>query len=165
LTDLKAIPEDLENYVLNLYFFSGKELFSRKKRRQSCRKRALHSSKKVNYIPIVQSPDGKVKAEVRVLCVWKKRDAVPTLLCNLVRLSRGEMIGVKFNKDRDWVGGTIGLFVTDASLLIFVVFFVSSTFFYSFKDFDCDQSIHFILFSRIIFFPSFQILNSLLLHF
>jgi hypothetical protein len=33
-----------------------------------------------------------------------------TLLCNLVRLSRGEMIGVKFNKDKDWVGGTIGLF-------------------------------------------------------
>jgi hypothetical protein len=31
-------------------------------------------------------------------------------LCNLVRLSRGEMIGVKFNKDKDWVGGTIGLF-------------------------------------------------------
>jgi hypothetical protein len=28
----------------------------------------------------------------------------------LVRLSRGEMIGVKFNKDKDWVGGTIGLF-------------------------------------------------------
>jgi hypothetical protein len=27
-----------------------------------------------------------------------------------VRLSRGEMIGVKFNKDKDWVGGTLGLF-------------------------------------------------------
>jgi hypothetical protein len=25
-------------------------------------------------------------------------------------LSRGEMIGVKFNKDKDWVGGTLGLF-------------------------------------------------------
>jgi len=66
--------------------------------------------KKVNYIPILQSPDGKVKAEVRVLCVWNKEDKAPTLLCNLVRLSRGEMIGVKFNKDKDWVGGTLGLF-------------------------------------------------------
>jgi hypothetical protein len=28
----------------------------------------------------------------------------------LARLSRGEMIGVKFNKDKDWVGGTLGLF-------------------------------------------------------
>ena len=58
-------------------------------------------------------PDGKVKAEVRILCTWKKDDAAPTLLCNLVRLSRGEMIGVKFNKDKDWVGGTIGLFEKD----------------------------------------------------
>ena len=66
--------------------------------------------KKVNYIPIVQSPDGKVKAEVRMLYVWKKGDVSPMLLTNLVRLSRGEMIGVKFNKDKDWVGGTIGLF-------------------------------------------------------
>jgi hypothetical protein len=27
-----------------------------------------------------------------------------------VRMSRGEMIGVKFNKDKDWVGGTVGMF-------------------------------------------------------
>ena len=64
-------------------------------------------------MPIVESPDGKVKTEVRILCTWKKDDAAPTLLCNLVRLSRGEMIGVKFNKDKDWVGGTIGLFEKD----------------------------------------------------
>lgn len=42
--------------------------------------------------------------------VWKKEDVAPTLLCNLVRWSRGEMIGVKFNKDKDWVGGILGLF-------------------------------------------------------
>ncbi len=66
--------------------------------------------KKVNYSPILQSPDGKVKVEVRVLCVWKKDDDSPTLLCNLARLSRGEMIGVKFNKDKDWVGGSLALF-------------------------------------------------------
>ena len=57
----------------------------------------------------MQSLDGKVKAEVRVLCVWKNEDAAPTLLCNLVRLSRGKMIGVKFNKEKDWVSGTLGL--------------------------------------------------------
>jgi hypothetical protein len=61
-------------------------------------------------MPIVQSPTGKVKAEVRLLAVWDKNDDSPTLVTNLVRLSRGEMIGVKFNKDKDWVGGTIGLF-------------------------------------------------------
>ena len=114
LSDLAAIPEDLENYVLKpLFSFSGSGVIFHVKKEDIeavVEKELYILQKKVNYIPIVQSPDGKVKAEVRVLCVWKKEDAAPTLLCNLVRLSRGEMIGVKFNKDKDWVGGTLGLF-------------------------------------------------------
>lgn len=114
LSDLTEIPQDLENYVLKpLFSFSGTGVIFHvtKKDIESVVEKELYIlQKKVNYIPIVQSPDGKVKAEVRVLCVWKKEDIAPTLLCNLVRLSRGEMIGVKFNKDKDWVGGTLGLF-------------------------------------------------------
>lgn len=114
LSELTEIPEDLENYVLKpLFSFSGTGVIFHVKKEDIeavVEKELYILQKKVNYIPIVQSPDGKVKAEVRVLCVWKKDDAAPTLLCNLVRLSRGEMIGVKFNKDKDWVGGTIGLF-------------------------------------------------------
>jgi hypothetical protein len=114
LSELAEIPEDLENYVLKpLFSFSGTGVIFHVKKEDIeavVEKELYILQKKVNYIPIVQSPEGKVKAEVRVLCVWKKGDAAPTLLCNLVRLSRGEMIGVKFNKDKDWVGGTIGLF-------------------------------------------------------
>jgi hypothetical protein len=114
LSDLTEIPEDLENYVLKpLFSFSGSGVIFHVKKEdiEAVAEKELYIlQKKVNYIPIVQSPDGKVKAEVRVLFVWKKEDAAPTLLCNLVRLSRGEMIGVKFNKDKDWVGGTLGLF-------------------------------------------------------
>ena len=114
LSDLKEIPEDLENYVLKpLFSFSGSGVIFHVNKvdiENVVEKELYILQKKVNYIPIVQSPDGKVKAEVRMLCVWKKEDAAPTLLCNLVRLSRGEMIGVKFNKDKDWVGGTLGLF-------------------------------------------------------
>lgn len=114
LSDLKEIPSDLENYVLKpLFSFSGTGVLFHVKKEdiEAVKDKDLYIlQKKVNYLPIVQSPDGKVKAEVRVLCIWKKEDQNPTLLCNLVRLSRGEMIGVKFNKDRDWVGGTLGLF-------------------------------------------------------
>jgi hypothetical protein len=114
LSDLKQIPEDLENYVLKpLFSFSGSGVIFHVKKEDIeavVEKELCILQKKVNYIPIVQSPDGKVKCEVRVLCVWKKDDAAPTLLCNLARLSRGEMIGVKFNKDKDWVGGTLALF-------------------------------------------------------
>lgn len=114
LSDLKEIPEDLENYVLKpLFSFSGSGVIFHVKKEdiEAVKDKDLYIlQKKVNYIPILQSPDGKVKAEVRVLCIWKKNEKSPTLLCNLVRLSRGEMIGVKFNKDKDWVGGTLGLF-------------------------------------------------------
>lgn len=114
LSELKEIPQDLENYVLKpLFSFSGTGVIfhvTKEDIEAVVEKELYILQKKVNYLPIVQSPDGKVKAEVRILCVWKKEDAAPTLLCNLVRLSRGEMIGVKFNKDKDWVGGTLGLF-------------------------------------------------------
>ena len=114
LSDLTEIPEDLENYVLKpLFSFSGSGVIFHVKKEDIeavVEKELYILQKKVHYIPIVQSPDGKVKCEVRVLCVWKKNDAAPTLLCNLARLSRGEMIGVKFNKDKDWVGGTLALF-------------------------------------------------------
>ena len=114
LSDLKEIPSDLENYVLKpLFSFSGSGVVFHVKREdiEAVKEKDLYIlQKKVNYKPIIQSPDGKVKAEVRLLAVWKKDAPSPTLVTNLVRLSRGEMIGVKFNKDKDWVGGTVGMF-------------------------------------------------------
>ena len=114
LSDLKVIPKDLENYVLKpLFSFSGTGVIFNIQEGdiEAVKEKDLYIlQKKVNYLPVIQSPDGKVKAEVRILAVWKKNAPVPTLVTNLVRLSRGEMIGVKFNKDKDWVGGTVGLF-------------------------------------------------------
>lgn len=114
LSDLKEIPEDLENYVLKpLFSFSGSGVVFHVKREdiEAVQEKDLYIlQKKVHYQPIVQSPDGKVKAEVRILYIWQKGHSAPTPVCNLVRLSRGEMIGVKYNKDKDWVGGTVGLF-------------------------------------------------------
>lgn len=118
LSELKEIPEDLENYVLKpLFSFSGSGVIFHVKREDIevvTEKDLYILQKKVNYKPVIQTPDNsKVKAEVRLLAVWKKDDSSPTLVTNLVRLSRGEMIGVKFNKDKDWVGGTVGLFEND----------------------------------------------------
>lgn len=117
LSDLNEIPDDLENYVLKpLFSFSGSGVIFHVKREdiEAVEEKDLYIlQKKVHYKPIIQSPDGKVKAEVRILAVWKKDAPSLTLVTNLVRLSRGEMIGVKFNKDKDWVGGTVGMFEQD----------------------------------------------------
>ncbi|RPA67932.1 hypothetical protein EF405_13360 [Cyclobacteriaceae bacterium YHN15] len=114
LSDLKEIPNDLENFVLKpLFSFSGSGVIFNVKKSdiEAVKEKDLYIlQKKVHYAPIVKAIEGSVKAEVRVLAVWPEEDENPTLLSNVVRLSRGEMIGVKFNKDKDWVGGTIGLF-------------------------------------------------------
>ncbi|MHA7129159.1 hypothetical protein [Algoriphagus namhaensis] len=114
LSDLNEIPDDLENYVLKpLFSFSGAGVVfhvSKEDIEAVRHKDQYVLQRKVKYSPVVQSPNGKVKAEVRIFAMWPMGDLRPTLVGNLVRLSRGEMIGVKFNKDKDWVGGTIGLF-------------------------------------------------------
>jgi hypothetical protein len=64
--------------------------------------------KKVKYEPVIKTTDrNKVKCEIRMLYIWQKDDIRPTLFSNLARLSRGEMIGVRYNKDFDWVGGSV----------------------------------------------------------
>ncbi|TVP46379.1 MAG: hypothetical protein EA341_13785 [Mongoliibacter sp.] len=114
LSELEEIPEDLENYVLKpLFSFSGSGVVFHVKKEDiaNVKEKDLYIlQKKVHYAPVLQAPDAKVKVEVRILAVWPEKDESPTLMGNLVRLSRGEMIGVKFNKDKDWVGGTLGLF-------------------------------------------------------
>jgi len=54
---------------------------------------------------LVATPDGYARAEVRMLFVWDG-DA-PEAIGNLVRLSKGRMMGVRFNVGKTWVGSTI----------------------------------------------------------
>ncbi len=114
LSELESIPGDLENYVLKpLFSFSGAGVVFNVKPEdvEAVKDRDLFIlQKKVHYAPVIQSPNGKVKVEVRVFCLWPEEDESPVIVGNLARLSRGEMIGVKFNRDKDWVGGSIGLF-------------------------------------------------------
>jgi hypothetical protein len=114
LSELESIPSDLENYVLKpLFSFSGAGVIFNVTREdvEAVQDRDLYIlQKKVHYAPVIASPDGNVKVEVRIFCLWPEGAESPTVVGNLARLSRGEMIGVKFNRDRDWVGGSIGLF-------------------------------------------------------
>jgi len=45
-----------------------------------------------------------------MLMLWPDESPAPFIVNNLVRLSKGKMIGVKYNKDKDWVGGSVGFF-------------------------------------------------------
>jgi hypothetical protein len=110
-------PEDLENYVFKpLFSFSGSGV------KFHCSQADIDAvtedqrdqfmlQRKVHYESCVKAGDeGWVKPELRLLYFWNDGDARPHLVINLARLSRGEMIGVKYNKDKTWVGGTVGLY-------------------------------------------------------
>jgi hypothetical protein len=110
-------PGDLENYVLKpLFSFAGSGV----KINVTPEDLAAISDpstyilqRKVAYEPVIQAPDGMVKCEIRMLYVWPDDHHRPQLLTSLGRLSRGEMIGVRFNKDFTWVGGTTCFFEPD----------------------------------------------------
>jgi hypothetical protein len=111
LHQLKEIPADLENYVLKpLFSFAGQGVIIDVKKNDIQQIKDPENwilQQKVNYEPVVKAPDGGIKVEIRLLYLWPNGDEKPTLAINLARLSRGKMIGVRYNKDFDWVGGTI----------------------------------------------------------
>lgn len=66
--------------------------------------------KKVHYAPVIKTPSEPAKAEIRLFYFWKKGDRKPVAVHNLSRLSKGKMIGTRYNKDKDWVGGAVAFF-------------------------------------------------------
>lgn len=116
LDQLPVMPVDLENYVLKpLFSFAGSGVIIDVEPADIDRITDPQNwilQRKVNYEPVIASPDGMVKAEIRLLYLWPDGEQ-PQLCINLARMSRGKMIGVNYNANFDWVGGTVGLMKTD----------------------------------------------------
>lgn len=114
LHELNSIPADLENYVLKpLFSFSGSGVIFNVTNRdiESISDPSQYIlQRKVNYEPVIHSPDDKVKAELRILFLWNDERSEPQPVINMARLSKGEMIGVKHNKNKTWVGGSVGFY-------------------------------------------------------
>lgn len=111
---LDTIPDNLENYVLKpLYSFAGAGVkidVTREDIESLDHPENYILQEKVNYLPIIETPDGNAKCEVRMLMLWEEGHARPRLVNNLARLSKGLMIGVKYNKNKTWVGGSVAFF-------------------------------------------------------
>jgi len=116
LDKLKELPADLENYVLKpLFSFAGQGVvidvsIDDIKKVKDPENWILQ--KKVKYADVIETPDVPAKAEIRVFYFWKDGSARPVPANNLSRLSKGKMIGVRYNKDKEWVGGSYCLFET-----------------------------------------------------
>ncbi|WP_438021386.1 hypothetical protein WMF18_20925 [Sorangium sp. So ce315] len=120
LDALDRVPEDLERYVLKpLFSFAGSgvkvdvtpEHVAAIPERE--RPRWL-LQEKIAYEPALEMPDGTgVKAEVRMMFLRAPDEPGLSLVLNLVRLSRGRMLGVDQNRNLTWVGGTVGIWPAD----------------------------------------------------
>jgi hypothetical protein len=116
LDRLERVPDDLQNYALKpLYSFAGLGVVIAPKKEDID---AIPAEKRGEYIlqerlhfePIIETPFGRTKAEVRVMYVWlEKLQAVMTI----IRMGRGLMMGVDHNRDMEWVGASAGLWVEE----------------------------------------------------
>ena len=120
LDQLEEIPDDLQNYALKpLYSFAGLGVVIAPKKQDI---EAIPAEKRADYIlqerlhfePVIETPFGATKAEVRVMYVWQE-DLKAVL--TIIRMGRGLMMGVDHNKDMEWVGASAGLYVEESSLI------------------------------------------------
>jgi len=111
VSDLATYPADLDRYVLKpLYSFAGLgvELAPTPERLRSlANPEQFILQRMVDYAPFVETPDIPAKAEVRMMFLWDERSGRPALVNSLVRMSKGAMMGVDFNKDKTWIGASL----------------------------------------------------------
>jgi len=116
LNELKQ-PVNLEEYVLKpLFSFAGMGVVidvTAEDINQVQHPENWILQRKVNYASIIETMDEPAKAEIRLFYFWKEGWERPVAVHNLARLSKGKMIGTRYNKDKSWVGGSVAFFEND----------------------------------------------------
>jgi hypothetical protein len=116
LDRLDEVPADLENYALKpLYSFAGLGVVIAPTKEDIA---AIPAEKRPYYIlqermhfePVIATPFGATKAEVRVMYVWLD-ELTPAM--TIIRMGRGLMMGVDHNKNMEWVGASAGLYLDE----------------------------------------------------
>jgi hypothetical protein len=114
LNEVKQLPGDLENFVLKpLFSFAGQGVIIDVTKEDIDNVKDPENwilQRKVKYADVIETPNIPAKAEIRIFYFWKDGWQRPVAVNNLARLSKGKMIGVRYNMDKDWVGGSVAFF-------------------------------------------------------
>ncbi len=114
LDQLQEIPSDLENYALKpLYSFAGLGVVIAPTKEDIAaipaeRRPYYILQERIHFEPVIETPFGSTKAEVRVMYVWLDK-LTPVL--TIIRMGRGLMMGVDQNKNMEWVGASAAFFL------------------------------------------------------
>jgi hypothetical protein len=112
LDQLPEVPADLENFVLKpLYSFAGLGVVIAPTRANidaipPAKRSEYILQERLNFTPVVETPYGPTKVELRIMYVWL--DTLAPVL-TIVRMGRGLMMGVDHNKNMAWVGSSAAL--------------------------------------------------------
>lgn len=117
LSDVTALPRDLENYVLKpLFSFAGLGVVVGPSREQieaipAAQRSQFILQERVDFASVIDTPHGPTKAEVRIMYLWLDE---LTPVNTIIRMGRGKMMGVDHNKNMEWVGASAGLIAKGA---------------------------------------------------
>jgi hypothetical protein len=116
LDGIESLPIDRERYLLKpLFSFAGGGIIFAPTDAQiaaipiSERKNYI-LQERVNFTPVIDTPEGPTQVEIRMMYVNDGSRLRPVL--PLLRMGRGQMMGVDHNKGLRWVGASAGL-ITD----------------------------------------------------
>jgi hypothetical protein len=114
LDQLTSIPTALDKYILKpLFSFAGQGVIidiSADDISNIKDPSAWILQEKVQYANCIETPTGPAKAELRLFYFWDESKQQYIATMNLTRLSKGKMIGVNYNKNKQWVGGSLAYF-------------------------------------------------------
>jgi hypothetical protein len=113
LDRIERVPDNLEDYILKpLFSFAGLGVNINPKKEdldaippQSRSQYILQE--KMHFEPVIETPFGGTKAEVRIMYVWQ--DALAPVM-TIIRMGRGLMMGVDHNRNMEWVGSSAGFY-------------------------------------------------------
>jgi hypothetical protein len=114
LDQISEYPEDLDRFVLKpLFSFAGSGVKIDIRRSDldavpAGERENYLLQEKVSYAPVIETPDEASKVEVRLMFLWPASAPAPIAVTTLLRLSKGAMMGVDFNKNKAWVGSSCG---------------------------------------------------------
>ncbi|MCS7024597.1 MAG: hypothetical protein NZV14_07330 [Bryobacteraceae bacterium] len=113
LHEAEPLPPDLDNWVLKpLFSFAGLGVLIGPRREDiekiPERERSQYIlQERVDFTPVIETPHGPTKAEIRVMYVWLEE---MTPVTTIIRMGRGKMMGVDHNKNMEWVGASAALY-------------------------------------------------------
>ena len=113
LNETNPQPDRLERYVLKpLFSFAGRGVVIGPTREDLA---AIPPGERGQYVlqerlefePVIETPCGPTKVEVRVMFIWVDKLQHGAIL---LRMGRGAMMNVSYNRDMEWVGSSAAFY-------------------------------------------------------